>query len=192
VAVAFVEGAGGASASWRMIESWTRSRAVTVADVTGSIVGGALEVALCCDVVLVRRDAALELPGVDRAPSRPLVWAFGRAGGAALARGLLDGGRITAEEAVELGLANRLLRHDEELPIPGGVSVAALTSARDLMRCRAAGSAGRALELATFRLLFASGDPEEGARAFFERREPRFGAGRGRGGERSNGDTHGR
>ena len=43
------------------------------------------------------------------------------------------------------------------------------------MRSRADGGAGRALELATFRLLFAAGDPEEGARAFLERRSPRFG-----------------
>ena len=35
--------------------------------------------------------------------------------------------------------------------------------------------AGGALEVATFRLLFAAGDPEEGARAFLERRAPRFG-----------------
>jgi enoyl-CoA hydratase/carnithine racemase len=42
------------------------------------------------------------------------------------------------------------------------------------MRASARGSAGLALELATFRLLFAAGDPEEGARAFLEKRDPRF------------------
>lgn len=186
--VKFRERAGGSPAPWRMVESWTRSRAVTVADVTGLIVGGALEVALCCDLVFLRRGAQLGFPAADHAPRRPLVWALGRAGGAALARGLLDGGPITAEDAVELGLANRMLSDNEELPIPGGVSVAALTSARDLMRCRAVGSPGRALELATFRLLFAAGDPEEGARAFLERREPRFGDVRADGG----GDGDGR
>ena len=42
------------------------------------------------------------------------------------------------------------------------------------MRAAAHGSAGLALELASFRLLFAAGDPEEGARAFLDKREPEF------------------
>ena len=54
------------------------------------------------------------------------------------------------------------------------MSVASLTAARDLLRASARGSAGLALELATFRLLFAAGDPEEGARAFLEKRDPKF------------------
>jgi enoyl-CoA hydratase/carnithine racemase len=54
------------------------------------------------------------------------------------------------------------------------MSVASLTAARDLMRASARGSAGLALELASFRLLFAAGDPEEGARAFLEKRDPEF------------------
>ena len=43
--VSFDDGADGAAAPWPAIERWTRSRAVTVADVRGSIRGGALEVA---------------------------------------------------------------------------------------------------------------------------------------------------
>jgi 1,4-dihydroxy-2-naphthoyl-CoA synthase len=42
------------------------------------------------------------------------------------------------------------------------------------MRAAAHGSAGLALELASFRLLFAVGDPKEGARAFLEKRQPDF------------------
>jgi hypothetical protein len=170
---------------WGTIEPWLRSRAVTVADVGGALGGGALEVALCCDLVFVRAGAALDLPAIDSPPGAGLLWAAARAGHGALARVLLDGGSMRAREAVQVGLAHEVVGADAGLPLPEAASIAALTSARDLMRSRADGSAGRALELATFRLLFAAGDPEEGARAFLERRAPRFGAepgsGRGRG-----------
>jgi enoyl-CoA hydratase/carnithine racemase len=96
---------------------------------------------------------------------------------------------MPAGEAVRLGLAHQLVAADADLPLPDPASTAALTAARDLMRSRADGSAGRALELATFRLLFAAGDPEEGARAFLERRAPRFGGRIGDG--NGNGDEKG-
>ncbi len=168
---------------WTDLEPWTRSRAVTVADIGGELGGAGLEVALCCDLVFVRDGASLVLPGVERPPSAGLLWALTRAGSGALARALLDGGSVPAGEAVRLGLAHQVVAAAAALPLPDPASTAALTSARDLMRSRAGGSAGRALELATFRLLFAAGDPEEGARAFLERRAPRFGdaPGSGRG-----------
>ena len=71
-------------------------------------------------------------------------------------------------------LAHEVVDSADELPLPSPASLAAATAARDLMRSQAAGEPGRALELATFRLLFASGDPNEGARAFLERRNPTF------------------
>lgn len=172
--VSFDDGAAGAPAPWPAIERWTRSRAVTVSDVRGAIRGGALEVAACSDLVLVRGAARFELPPASEPPSRALVWALARAGRAALACGLLEGEAMTARRAVELGVAHRLMDGADTLPLPDAPSVAALTAARDLMRSPRRGSAGRALELATFSMLFASGDPEEGARSFLERRTPRF------------------
>jgi enoyl-CoA hydratase/carnithine racemase len=145
-----------------------------MADIGGALGGGALEVAVCCDLVFVRTGAMFQLQPAAQPPSRPLLWALARAGHAALGRGLLDGSAIAAEEAVTIGLADRVVAAGADLPLPDRWSVAALTAARDLVRSRAVGSAGRALELATFKLLFATGDPEEGARAFLERRAPRF------------------
>jgi enoyl-CoA hydratase/carnithine racemase len=183
--VRFRDAAAAGPLAWGAIEPWLRSRAVTVADVDGALGGGALEVALCCDLVFVRAGAALDLPAIDSPPGAGLLWAAARAGHGALARVLLEGGSMRAREAVQVGLAHQMVVADAGLPLPESASIAALTAARDLMRSRADGSAGRALELATFRLLFAAGDPEEGARAFLERRAPRFGAepgsGRGRG-----------
>lgn len=174
LAVAFPEGGGGGSIPWPVLESWIRSRAVTVAEVTGELASPALDIALCSDLVYLRQPAGLKLASGTGPPSDGVIWALGRAGRAALARGLLEVGDMPATEAVALGVATAVVAADESLPLLKTMSVASLTAARDLMRTAARGSAGLALELATFRLLFAAGDPEEGARAFLEKRDPEF------------------
>jgi len=130
--VAFPEGGDAGPLPWSALEPWIRGRAVTVAEVAGELASPALDVALCSDLVYLRPQASLRLAASTGPPSDGVIWALGRAGRAALARGLLD------------------------------------------MRASARGSAGLALELASFRLLFAAGDPEEGARAFLEKRDPDF------------------
>jgi enoyl-CoA hydratase/carnithine racemase len=158
--------------AWPELEPWTRTRAVTVADIAADLRGAALEVALCCDLVYVRSGCVLGLPGVREAVSPGLLWAAGRAGPRALARYLLSEGDLGAVEAARLGLVQAVLEAGARLPLPEPASVAAMTAVRDLGRTRSGGSAGLALELATFRLLFATGAPNEGARAFLEDRTP--------------------
>ncbi|MEE4273538.1 MAG: hypothetical protein V2I67_17825 [Thermoanaerobaculales bacterium] len=156
---------------WRDLEPWTRSRAVTVADVRSALESAALDAALCCDLVYLRTGVELRTGQGEATPG--LLWALGRAGRSALARGLLDPRAMTAAEALGIGLAHAVVDVDEGLPLPTGASLTALTTARDI--ARSAPSARLALELASFRLIFASGDPGEGARAFLERRPPEFG-----------------
>lgn len=157
--------------SWKQLAPWTRTRVVTVAELRLSLCGAALAVALCADLVYLR--PAVELHLDEARPSPGLVWALGRAGRSALSRGLLDAAPIGGPEAVRLGLAQRVLGGEEPVPVPEGASEVARTTARDVMRV--AVDARSAIELASFRLLFASGDPKEGADAFLERREPVFG-----------------
>ncbi len=174
IRIAFDACDSGEELSWKMLEPWTRSRAVTVAEIVGEIAPPALELALCCDLVSARPGAQLNLPPAGHVPSPSLIWAAGRAGTPALARVLLHAEPISVEEAADIGLVHHLLAPDEPPPPADGVSIAALTAARDLLRTRAARSGSMALELATFRFLFAVGDPREGARAFLERRPARF------------------
>lgn len=172
--VAYPKGGGGEPPPWSIVEPWVRSRAVTVADVRGELGSPALDFALCSDLVYLRPRSSLVMTVGSGPPSDAVIWALGRAGRAALARGLLENSSFTPKEAVKLGLASAVVDADEPLPLPEVASDGSLTAARDLMRASAHGSAGLALELATFRLLFASGDPEEGARAFLEKRDPKF------------------
>jgi enoyl-CoA hydratase/carnithine racemase len=172
--VEFSEGGDGEPLTWSAVEPWTRSRAVTVAEVAGDLASPALDVALCSDLVYLRPQANLLLAQSGATPSDGVIWALGRAGRAALARGLLEEGDVSAAEAVKLGLAAATVALHQPLPLPSAYSVAALTAARDLMRAAAHGSAGLALELASFRLLFSVGDPREGAHAFLEKRDPEF------------------
>ena len=139
----------GTGLSWRQMEPWVRSRAVTVAEIRTGLRSPALDVALCADQVYLDGAIRIDLGAGELSP--PVVWALGRAGRAALARGLLDPTPISADEAVT-----------------------ALTVARDLMRSSASLGPSRRLELAAFRLLFAAGDPREGALAFLERRKAVF------------------
>ena len=160
----------GESLAWKALEPWTRTRAVTVAEVGSNVWAPALDVALCSDLVYLH--PGVELLVGSGEPTAGLLWALGRAGRAALARGLLDGAPVAGDEAVRLGLAQRVLQTGESPLVSQDASLVALTTARDLMRSSV--SARSALELASFKLLFSSGDPGEGARAFFERRAPEF------------------
>ncbi len=174
VVVGFGEGDGGESLSWDALEPWTVSRAVTVAEITGTLASPALDVALCCDLVYLRPGALLRLSSSSAEPSPGVIWALGRGGRNALYRGLMETADIEAEEAVEIGLVNRVVASEDPLPLPDAASLTALTTVRDLMRAGKSGASGLALELASFRLLFAAGDPNEGARAFLEKRKPEF------------------
>lgn len=168
--VRFLASGDGESLAWKEIEPWARSRAVTIAEIGSDLGGPGLDLALCSDLVYVHQGVELRM-GLEE-PTAGLLWALGRAGRPALARGLLEGGAMAAEEAVRLGLAQRVLDPGESPAVSDGVSLVALTTARDLMRS-SVGSRS-ALELAAFRLLFSSGDPGEGARAFFDKRAPEF------------------
>ncbi len=180
VVVLRIEGGGaGPPLPGAAVRRLRESRAVTVADLSGAVGGGALELAAACDLLYARRGAVLDTGGAGEVPPPAVVEAFRSAGLPALRRLLLEPGPVTAAEAVELGVAAALLAADEPLPLPAGASLAALTAARDLMRASATGPPALALESAAFRLLFAGGQPQEGGRAFLEGRDPDFDAGGG-------------
>lgn len=172
--VVFGSGPAASPPSWSCLQPWTEARAVTVADIRGDLAAPALEIALCSDLVVARKGDRLLFPPGNEIPSAGLLWAAGRAGRRGLALALLGGGPVSTAVAFDRGLVHTLLAKGEKFSELDGSSRAALTAARDLLRSSSRGTGALELELATFRFLFALGEPREGALAFLERRDPRF------------------
>ncbi|MDI3299271.1 MAG: enoyl-CoA hydratase-related protein [Bacillota bacterium] len=170
-------------AVWRRID---RVRMPLVAAVNGYALGGGLELAMACDIILAAASARLGQPeirlgiipgagGTQRLPRR-----IGRY---RASEWILTGARYTAQEALEAGLVNRVLPDDQLLD--AARELARTIASRPRQAVRAAKEALRAserlplgeglrLEQHLFQALFATADKEEGMRAFLEKREPRF------------------
>jgi len=153
-----------------------------IAAVNGAAVGGGFELALGCDLIVAADHARFGLPevrrglvpggGGTRLPRRiPLA--------VALELGL-TGEYIDAARALDLGLVNRVVPQaelmDSALELAGLVArnaPLALSVTKKLMMQEAEGTALEDVQAAA-RHVFESPDALEGARAFAERREPRW------------------
>jgi len=157
-----------------------------IAAIEGNALGGGLEIALACDLIVAARSTRLGLPEVKRG----LVAA---AGGVIrlprrIPRGvamemILTGEPVSAERALELGLVNRIAEDGEALSVAR--SMAAAIAANAPLAVRAAKliveeSADWDLDDA-FDLqapytdeVRSSDDAAEGARAFVEKRAPQW------------------
>ncbi len=155
-----------------------------IAAVNGFALGGGLEMALACDVIVAAEHARLGLPeprvglmaasgGVHRLPRHiPLKIAMGM---------LLTGRHMTASEAHRWGLVNEVVPGSRLLEVAG-------RWAEEMVECSplsvqatkeaALGGLGRPLPEAmsapypAVARLFASDDAKEGPRAFAEKRKP--------------------
>ncbi len=115
-------------------------------------------------------DYVIAAPGSTIALDSPAAWAGAvwRIGRRALL--LHVEGKITfsAEEALQIGLIDEIAEDGSQFA--GARSALALDSAATLITRRG----GDALERAEFARLFALGEPQEGLRAFLEKRRPSF------------------
>lgn len=169
-----------------VFESWAEIEAPTIAAVQASAVGGGLEFALNCDLIVAAAGVRLGLPevtlglmpgagGTQRLPRR--------IGSARAAEMLLTGRLVKAEDALPLGLIDRLAEAGEALAdakalaeriaaLPA-VAVrgakAALRAARDLPLDQ-----GLTFERERFLEVAASEDAKEGVSAFLAKRKPHF------------------
>ncbi len=163
-----------------------RSPIPTIAAVNGYALGGGCEVALACDIRIATENANFGFPevGLGILPGLGGTQRLPRLIGPALAKELIfTGRRIGAEEAHEIGLANRVVGRGEALK--AAKELAAEISANGPLAVRhAKAAANRALdtdlisgleyEADQFALLFATEDAREGMNAFGEKRKPRF------------------
>jgi enoyl-CoA hydratase / 3-hydroxyacyl-CoA dehydrogenase len=156
---------------------------VTIAAVNGLAFGGGCELAMACDVRIAARSAIFGqpeiklgiIPGFGGTQRLPRLVGVNKA----LEMNLI-GDPILADEAFELGLANRLV-DDHEL-LDTAVSWArklagqAPLAVEQIKRVSAAGDldAGIEAEKAAFAAIFQSADAKEGIAAFLGKRAPRF------------------
>jgi enoyl-CoA hydratase len=157
-----------------------------IAAVSGWCLGGGNELAMSCDMILASESARFGQPEINLGviPGAGGTQRLTRAVGKAIAMEMVLNNRIlTAEEALQFGLVNRVVpveRHLEE-----ALQLAAEIAARAPLAVRLAKEAinnafesflsdGLADERRDFYLLFASQDQKEGMAAFLEKRKPQW------------------
>ncbi len=168
---------------WRQL---ARLSMPTIAAIEGNALGGGLELALCCDLRVASSRARVGLPEVRLAviPGAGGTQRLPRVVGLARAKELILTGRVLdAEEALAIGLVTRVVPPGEALAAAD--AVAAEIAARGPVAVREAKrlidtalevdlDSGLAAELEASTRVFETEDMLEGARAFFEKRDPDY------------------
>jgi enoyl-CoA hydratase/carnithine racemase len=156
-----------------------------IAAVNGFALGGGCEVALACDIRIAAEDAELGLPEIllGIIPGAGGTQRLPRLVGLAIARDLiLSGRRVGADEALTMGLVDRVVAAGEVFEVAieearrfaAGPTAAYAAAKRALAAVDRPLEEGLAAERDVFVPLFATNDQEEGMRAFLEKRQPRF------------------
>lgn len=157
-----------------------------IAAVNGFALGGGCELALACDFIYASEKASFGQPEVNLG----LVPGFGgsvrlpRRVGNSMARELIfTGRRIKADEALRIGLVNRVVPADELIDQAlatieeiAAVAPTAVANAKGAMVAMDALNTHDALlvEADSFQRAFATADSIEGRGAFVEKRSPKF------------------
>jgi enoyl-CoA hydratase/carnithine racemase len=158
----------------------------TVAAVGGVAFGGGAELALSCDLVVAAEDARFALPevGLGLIPGGGGTQLLARRAGRAVARDLILTGRpIEAEEALRLGVADRLVPAGKALAaaleLAGELATRSPTALRLAKRAIETGTDlpledGIEVEDRAWREAALGDDRREGVAAWNERRQPRW------------------
>ena len=158
----------------------------TIAAVNGFALGGGCELAMACHVRIASENAKFGqpevklglIPGYGGTQRLPRIIGKGRA-----LQLLLTGEIIDAQEALRIGLVNRVVTADELIPAATAMMRAMLANAPlALAACIAAVNQGAdsaldtalALEASAFGRLGSTADKREGTRAFLEKRAATF------------------
>ena len=158
----------------------------SIAAINGFALGGGCELALACTIRIASRTAKLGQPEVKLGilPGYGATQRIARLCGKGIAHEMiLTGEMISAEEALRIGLVNRVVEPGELLGV--AESIAAKIAANAPLAVKYAMEAiergaempqqeGLFLEAALFGLSCATEDMREGTKAFLEKRPPKF------------------
>ncbi len=170
----------------RTFRAMEKSHCIFLAAINGAAFGGGAELALACDLRLAAPAAEIALPEVKLAiiPGGGGTQRLSRLVGVGCAKELiLTGRRVTAAEALELGLLNQLAPEGQLLETASALARSILANAP--LAVAAAKHAidegvalpledGLDLERRHYEAILRTQDRREGLRAFAERRPPRF------------------
>jgi len=157
-----------------------------IAALSGYALGGGLELAMCCDIIIASEGTKLGQPEINIGiiPGGGGTQRLPRAVGKYKAMEMiLTGGTISAEEAKALGLVNRVVPAgkylEEATKLASEIASKAPIAVRSAKKAIAASqemglSSGLELERAHFYDLFGTEDKKEGMSAFLEKRKPNF------------------
>ena len=157
-----------------------------IAAVNGFALGGGCELAMACDIRVASAKASFGQPEVNLGiiPGFSGTYRLSKLVGQGIAKELIyTGDRISAEEALRIGLVNKVVAPEELMETVIGMSERILTSApiavKFAKKCINENydlSANEAIELENqyFAQCFATTDQKEGMAAFLEKRKPTF------------------
>ncbi|QSO50767.1 enoyl-CoA hydratase/isomerase family protein [Alicyclobacillus curvatus] len=171
---------------FRVWDSIRLVRKPIIAAVNGFALGGGCELALACDMIIAGEDAKFGQPEVKlgvmpgAGGTQRLTRLIGKPRALEL---LLTGRPISADEAYQLGLVNRVVQSEacvkEAMGLASEIGRQAPVAVQLIKE--AVGQAldtdlqtGMEFERNAFYLLFATEDKNEGMRAFLEKRKPSF------------------
>ncbi len=162
------------------------ARFPTVAAVNGYALGGGLELALSCDIIVASKRAKFGAPEVNLGiipgfgGTQRLLW---RCGAGTARRMVLSGEIIDAEEAFRLHIADKLTEPETLMETAEKTAATisekgpvAVSEARDLIR-RSQETlllSGLQMEVESFLKVFETVDREEGMQAFLQKRPAKF------------------
>jgi len=155
----------------------------TLCAANGHVLAGALGVALACDLIVAREGVRFGTPeiGVGVFPFMIMALIYRNVGRKKTNELLLLGEQISAEEALRIGLVNRVVPADEfDAAVADWAGKLAAKSplmmrlGKDAMHRQQDMAFDDALEFlhAQLTLAFSTEDIQEGVRAFFEKRDP--------------------
>lgn len=158
-----------------------------IAAINGPAFGGGLELAMACHIRIVTEDVKLGLPEITLGiiPGFAGTQRLPRFVGTAKAYELmLTGEAITANEAQTLGLANRVVKNNEDLEAQSNQLVEKIASMskpaiQQIMHLISFSKSenfdkGVKAEAVAFEKVFGTADSSEGIQAFLEKRKPTF------------------
>ncbi|MBX2902368.1 MAG: enoyl-CoA hydratase/isomerase family protein [Chitinophagales bacterium] len=169
--------------TWDQIK---KTKKPIIAAVSGFALGGGCELAMTCDMIIASETARFGQPEIriGTMPGAGGTQRLTRAVGKAIAMEVVLGARfLTAEEALQYGLVNRVVPAevllDETLKLAREVaakSPVAIKLAKESVNAAFNNSLDEGLlfERKNFYLTFASEDQKEGMAAFVEKRNPDF------------------